>query len=161
MHITAIYPGTFDPITHGHSDLIQRAVRLFDHLIVAVAASPAKAPTFHVEERIDMARAALEGVERVEVCGFDQLLVDFIHERGAQVIVRGLRAVSDFEYEFQLAGMNRKLAADIETLFLMPAEQHAYVSSSLVREIAALGGDITPFVHPRVHAALMERLRRS
>ncbi len=158
MQITAIYPGTFDPITHGHTDLIQRAVRLFDHLIVAVAANPTKAPTFQVEERIDMARAALEDMERVEVCGFDQLLVDFIHERGAQVILRGLRAVSDFEYEFQLAGMNRKLAADVETLFLMPSEQYAYISSSLVREIAALGGDIAPFVHPKVFAALTERL---
>ncbi len=159
MQITAIYPGTFDPITHGHSDLIQRAVKLFDRLIVAVAANPVKSPTFCVEKRIEMAQWALEGIERVEVCSFDKLLVNFIHDRQAQVILRGLRAVSDFEYEFQLAGMNRKLAADIETTFLMPSEQHAYISSSLVREIAALGGDISPFVHPKVYEALIERLR--
>ncbi len=161
MQITAIYPGTFDPITHGHSDLIQRAVKLFDRLIVAVAENPVKSPTFSIEERIEMAQSALEGIERVEICGFDKLLVDFIHERQAQVILRGLRAVSDFEYEFQLAGMNRKLAADIETAFLMPSEQHAYISSSLVREIATLGGDISPFVHPKINAALIERLRRT
>lgn len=159
MQITAIYPGTFDPITHGHSDLVERATRLFDHIIVAVAANPLKKPAFSVEERIDMARSALADIDRIEVCGFGTLLVDFAREKRASVILRGLRAVSDFEYEFQLAGMNRKLAPGIETVFLMPAEQYAYISSSLVREIAALGGDVSSFVHHRVMAALSERMR--
>ena len=159
MQITAIYPGTFDPITHGHSDLVERATRLFDHIIVAVAANPLKKPAFSVEERIDMARSALADIDRIEVCGFGTLLVDFAREKRASVILRGLRAVSDFEYEFQLAGMNRKLAPGIETVFLMPAEQYAYISSSLVREIAALGGDVSSFVHQRVMAALGERMR--
>lgn len=159
MKLTAIYPGTFDPITHGHSDLVERAVRLFDHVIVAIAANPGKTPAFTLEERIAMARMALEGIDRVEVCGFDQLLVDFARARRARVIVRGLRAVSDFEYEFQLAGMNRRLSPDIETVYLMPAEQYTYISSSLVREIAALGGDISPFVHGYVKAALYEKMR--
>ena len=158
METRVIYPGTFDPITHGHSDLVQRAARLFDQVIVAIAANPPKAPAFTLEERLAMARLALAEIPGVEVCGFDSLLVDFARNKGAQVILRGLRAVSDFEYEFQLAGMNRKLAPGVETLFLMPAEQYAYISSSLVREIAALGGDIAPFVHPRVKTALMERL---
>jgi len=159
MQITAIYPGTFDPITHGHTDLVERATRLFDHVIVAVAANPLKKPAFSVEERIDMARSALADIDRIEVCGFGTLLVDFAREKRASVILRGLRAVSDFEYEFQLAGMNRKLAPGIETVFLMPAEQYAYISSSLVREIAALGGDVSSFVHQRVMAALGERMR--
>jgi pantetheine-phosphate adenylyltransferase len=159
MQITAIYPGTFDPITHGHSDLVERATRLFDHIIVAVAANPLKKPAFSVEERIDMARSALADIDRIEVCSFSTLLVDFAREKRASVILRGLRAVSDFEYEFQLAGMNRKLAPGIETVFLMPAEQYAYISSSLVREIAALGGDVSSFVHQRVMAALGERMR--
>ena len=159
MQITAIYPGTFDPITHGHSDLVERATRLFDHVIVAVAANPLKKPAFSVEERIDMARSALADIDRIEVCSFSTLLVDFAREKRASVILRGLRAVSDFEYEFQLAGMNRKLAPGIETVFLMPAEQYAYISSSLVREIAALGGDVSSFVHQRVMAALGERMR--
>ena len=159
MQITAIYPGTFDPITHGHTDLVERATRLFDHVIVAVAANPLKKPVFSVEERIDMARSALADIDRIEVCGFGTLLVDFAREKRASVILRGLRAVSDFEYEFQLAGMNRKLAPGIETVFLMPAEQYAYISSSLVREIAALGGDVSSFVHQRVMAALGERMR--
>ena len=156
---TVVYPGTFDPITHGHSDLVERATRLFDHIIVAVAANPLKKPAFSVEERIDMARSALADIDRIEVCGFGTLLVDFAREKRASVILRGLRAVSDFEYEFQLAGMNRKLAPGIETVFLMPAEQYAYISSSLVREIAALGGDVSSFVHQRVMAALGERMR--
>ena len=158
MQITAIYPGTFDPITHGHSDLVERATRLFDHIIVAVAANPLKKPAFSVEERIDMARSALADIDRIEVCSFSTLLVDFAREKRASVILRGLRAVSDFEYEFQLAGMNRKLAPGIETVFLMPAEQYAYISSSLVREISSLGGDVTPFVHRKVVAALNERI---
>jgi len=157
-HITAIYPGTFDPITHGHSDLVQRAARMFDQVIVAVAANPGKTPAFTLEERVALARTVLGGHDNVEVCGFNTLLVQFTQARGAQVILRGLRAVSDFEYEFQLAGMNRKLAPGIETLFLMPAEQYSYISASLVREIAALGGDISDFVHPDVRAALAKRL---
>lgn len=159
MQLTAIYPGTFDPITHGHSDLIQRATRLFDHVIVAIAANPAKTPAFALQERIELAQLALAGHARIEICGFDSLLVDFAAERGAQVILRGLRAVSDFEYEFQLAGMNRKLAPEVETLYLMPAEQYAYISSSLVREIAALGGDVSNFVHEDVMAALHKKMR--
>lgn len=159
MHTKAIYPGTFDPITNGHSDIIQRAARLFDHVIVALAANPGKSPTFTLQERLDMANTVLEGLENVSVCGFDGLLVNFAHEHGVNVIIRGLRAVSDFEYEFQLAGMNRKLAPDIETLFLTPAEQYAYTSSSLVREIAALGGDVSPFVHEKIMAELQRKLR--
>ena len=158
MEITAVYPGTFDPITHGHSDLVERAARLFDRVILAVAENPAKSPAFSLKERLAFAHEALASYSNVEVCGFDGLLVDFVRERNARVIVRGLRAVSDFEYEFQLASMNRQLAPEIETLFLTPAEQYAYVSSSLVREIAALGGDVTPFVHPRVAAALRGRI---
>ena len=158
-HITAIYPGTFDPITNGHSDLVERAARMFEHVIVAVAANPGKTPAFTVEERVDMARMVLSSHENVEICGFNTLLVEFTRSRSAQVILRGLRAVSDFEYEFQLAGMNRKLAPGIETLFLMPAEQYSYTSSSLVREIAALGGNVSDFVHPDVEAALRKRLR--
>ncbi len=159
MDKRAIYPGTFDPLTNGHSDLVQRAARLFEHVVVAVATNPGKAPQFSAEERIELARIALNGIDNVEVCGFDQLLVKFAKEKHAGVIIRGLRAVSDFEYEFQLAGMNRKLAADIETLFLMPAEKYTYLSSSLVREIAALGGDITAFVHPEIETALCRKMR--
>ena len=159
MPITAVYPGTFDPVTNGHSDLIQRAARMFDRVIVAVAANPGKTPAFSLDERVAMARTAVAGVERVEVCGFDSLLVDFVRERRAQVILRGLRAVSDFEFEFQLAGMNRKLAPGIESMFMMPAEQYTYLSSSVVREIAALGGEVTEFVHPEVEKALRQRMR--
>lgn len=156
---TAVYPGTFDPITNGHTDLVQRAARLFDRVIVAIAANPGKTPAFSVEYRVRLAQEVLSDLANVEVCSFDSLLVDFLHQRGAEVILRGLRAVSDFEYEFQLASMNRQLAPDIETVFLTPAEQYAFVSSSLVREIAGLGGDVSAFVHPRVVAALRERVR--
>ncbi len=159
MNITAIYPGTFDPFTHGHTDLVQRAARLFDKVIVAVAANPSKRPAFDLEERIRLARLVLSGLDNVEVCGFDTLLADYAKVRGAQVILRGLRAVSDFEHEFQLAGMNRRLAPTVETLFLTPAEQYAYISSSLVREIAALGGDVSEFVHESVRAALTVKPR--
>ncbi len=159
MTITALYPGTFDPITNGHSDIIERASRLFDRVIVAVATSSKKAPAFSLEERITMGRVALEHLENVEVCGFDTLLADYVQQRGAQVILRGLRAVSDFEYEFQLAGMNRRLAPKVETLFLTPAENYAFISSSLVKEVAELGGDVSAFVHPKVLAALKNRLR--
>lgn len=159
MPISAIYPGTFDPVTRGHSDLVCRAARLFDRVIVAVAQSTSKRTVFDIEERQAMARTALAEYPNVEVRAFDGLLVEFARAQGASVILRGLRAVSDFEYEFQLAGMNRKLAADIETLFLTPAEQYTYISSSLVREIAALGGDVSEFVHPAVMAELLNKLR--
>lgn len=152
-----VYPGTFDPITNGHVDLIQRAARLFDRVIVAVAADTHKTPVFSTEERVDLVRASLNGAPNVEVRSFKGLLVNFAREQGAAVILRGLRAVSDFEYEFQLAGMNRRMAPDIETVFLMPAEQYAYISSSLVREIARLQGDVSAFVAPEVQAALQAR----
>jgi pantetheine-phosphate adenylyltransferase len=155
----AIYPGTFDPITKGHSDLVERASRLFDTVIVAIAANPGKQPVFSLDERLALARVALEDCGNVEVCAFDGLLVEFAREKQAQVILRGLRAVSDFDYEFQLAGMNRTLAPDVETLFLTPAEQYANISSSLVREIAALGGDVSPFVHEKIRAELIRKLR--
>lgn len=158
MNITAIYPGTFDPITNGHSDLIERASKLFDRVIVAIAASPKKTPLFSIDQRIAMAREVLSPMENVEVQGFDSLLVDFAQQCQAQVTLRGLRAVSDFEYEFQLAGMNRRLAPQIETMFLTPAENYAYISSSLVKEVAGLGGDVSGFVHPTVATALTERL---
>ena len=157
--ITAIYPGTFDPITNGHGDLVQRATRMFGRVIVAVAANPGKTPAFSLDERISMVSAALAGLDKVEICGFDTLLVEFSKSKGAQVILRGLRAVSDFEFEFQLAGMNRKMAPSIETVFMMPAEQYTYLSSSVVREIATLGGDVSDFVHPEVKRALYKRLR--
>lgn len=159
MQTKAIYPGTFDPITRGHSDLVCRAARLFERVIVAVAASTSKQTVFDAEERQRMARTVLAEYPNVEVCTFDGLLVEFARRQGASVILRGLRAVSDFEYEFQLAGMNRKLAPDIETLFLTPAEQYTYISSRLVREIATLGGDVTDFVHPQVMAELLNKLR--
>ena len=155
---TVIYPGTFDPITNGHTDLVERASRLFDKVIVAIAASEDKGTAFPIEDRVSLARDVLGHIDNVEVCCFDNLLVDFVRQREAGVILRGLRAVSDFEYEFQLAGMNRHLAPEVETLFLTPAEQYAYISSSLVREIASLGGDVTPFVHRKVVAALRGRM---
>ena len=159
MPITAIYPGTFDPITLGHCDLVQRATRLFEKVVVAIAANPSKQPVFSLQERINMAINSLPQSPQISVQGFDGLLVDYAHSCGANVIIRGLRAVSDFEYEFQLAGMNRKLAADIETIFLTPAEKYAYISSSLVREVATLGGDVSPFVHTDVLAELKRRMR--
>lgn len=156
---TAIYPGTFDPITNGHKDLIQRAALLFDHLIVAIADNAKKSPAFTLVERVALAELVLADLHNVTVIGFDCLLVHFARKHQASIIVRGLRAVSDFEYEFQLAGMNRKLAPEIETIFLTPAEQYSHLSSSLVREIAALGGDVSDFVDPHIEAALRERMR--
>jgi len=155
---TAVYPGTFDPITNGHTDLIERAAKRFDRVIVAVHDNSTKAPALDWQERIGLARAVLKDHDNVVVEGFNGLLVEFVRQQGAGVILRGLRAVSDFEYEFQLASMNRQLAPEIETLFMTPDEHYAYVSSSLVREIAALGGDVTPFVHTEVVAALKRRL---
>lgn len=162
MKTTAIYPGTFDPLTNGHSDLVQRASRIFERVILAVATggqSGTKQPFFSVAERVSLAKEVLGNMPNVEVIEFDGLLVNFAQEQGAQVILRGLRAVSDFEYEFQLASMNRHLNEQIETLFLTPAEQYSYISSSLVREVAILGGDMTPFVHRKVAAALNNRIR--
>ncbi len=152
-----IYPGTFDPITNGHSDLVERASRLFERVIVAIAASPKKTPAFDLDHRAAMASQVLGHLPNVEVCGFDRLLIDFAHEKAASVILRGLRAVADFEYEFQLANMNRAMSPDIETVFLTPAEQYSYISSTLVREIASLGGNVSRFVHPLVQQALTER----
>ena len=154
---SVVYPGTFDPITNGHSDLITRAAALFDRVVVAVAKDVAKQPTFDTDDRVGLARAVCAGIDNVEVVAFSGLLVDFARRLQVHVIMRGLRAVSDFEYEFQLAGMNRRMAPDIETLFLTPAEQYAYISSSLVKEIARLGGDVSAFVAPTVHAAMQNR----
>jgi len=154
MSVVAIYPGTFDPITNGHVDLVERGARMFERLIVSVAANPNKQPLFSLDERVGMAREALAHLSKVEVCGFDILLVHHAKSVGANVIMRGLRAVADFEFEFQLASMNRRLDHQIESIFLTPAEQYAFISSSLVREVAKLGGNISPFVHPMVEAAL-------
>ena len=151
---TVVYPGTFDPITNGHIDLVERACNLFDHVIVSIAKSEKKKPLFSLEERIELAQSALSHISNVEVVGFDYLLVNFARDRGVTAILRGLRAVSDFEYELQLPNMNRALYQEAETIFLTPAEKHSYISSSLVREIAGLGGDISPFVHPEVASAL-------
>jgi pantetheine-phosphate adenylyltransferase len=153
----AVYPGTFDPITNGHADLVSRAAPLFERIILGVAESPGKEPGFALKERIALAKAALGDIPNVEVCGFKILLADFVREMGAGVLIRGLRAVSDFEYEFQLASMNRHLIPEVETLFLTPAEQYSFISSSLVREIARLGGDVSSFVHPDVDAAMKQK----
>jgi len=153
---TVIYPGTFDPITNGHIDLVNRASKLFEHVIVAVAINPTKTPAFTLEKRVNLAKQTLAGLPNVEVCGFEGLLVDIAREKKAQVIIRGLRAVSDFEHEFQLAGMNRHMEPNVETMFLTPAEQFSYISSSLVREVAELGGDVSAFVAPCVVEALAE-----
>ncbi len=154
---TAVYPGTFDPITYGHIDLVRRAAPLFERVVVGVAESPSKGPCFTLDQRVELARAALEGIPNVEVVGLHGLLAHFVRDIGGAVLLRGLRAVSDFEYEFQLASMNRHLIPEVETLFLTPAEQYSFISSSLVREIARLGGDVTGFVHPTVQAALKVR----
>ena len=158
--IKAVYPGTFDPLTRGHEDLVRRAATLFDKLVLAIADSKAKKPYFTLEERIAMAREVLGDMKNVEVVGFSSLLTEFVRKQGARVVLRGLRAVSDFEYEFQLANMNRQLAPDVESLFLTPSERYSFISSTLVREIAALGGDITKFVHPAVADALTLRFKK-
>jgi len=157
---TVVYPGTFDPITNGHIDLVERACRLFDHVVVAVAASTCKNPLFTLDERVELAQEVLSHLPNVEVCGFDILLVEFVRQKQAQAVLRGLRAVSDFEYEFQLANMNRALAPSMESLFLTPAEHLSYISSSIVREIALLGGDVSKFVSPVVEAALVKKFTR-
>ena len=156
----AVYPRTFDPITRGHEDLVRRACTLFDEIIVAVADSRGKRPFFEIDARVDMARQALSAYANVRVEGFSGLLMDFLRQQDARVILRGLRAVSDFEYEFQLAGMNRKLYPDVETLFLTPAEQYMFISATMVREIASLGGDVSPFVNPIVIPHLRARLAK-
>ena len=161
MSIVAIYPGTFDPITNGHADLVERGARMFERLIVSVAANPNKQPLFALEERVELACTTLAHLPNVEVRGFDILLVNYAREMGAHVILRGLRAVADFEFEFQLASMNRRLNPDIESIFLTPTEQYSFISSSLVREVAKLGGDITPFVHAEVAVALQARFAAS
>ena len=153
-----VYPGTFDPFTRGHEDLVRRASRLFDSVIVGIADSEAKRPFFSVDERLAMTREVLHPYPNVEVLGFSSLLMDFVHAQGARVILRGLRAVSDFEYEFQMAGMNRNLYPEIETLFLTPDEKYMFVSATIVREIARFGGDVSKFVHPVVSEGLRRKV---
>ena len=157
--IKAVYPGTFDPITLGHEDLVHRAARLFDEVIVAVAGSTSKNTVFSLEERTALATEVFTQYSNVKVVGFSGLLMQFVQDQGAQMVIRGLRAASDFEYEFQLAGMNRKLYPKLETIFLTPSEQYMFVSSSLVREVAKLGGDVHQFVSPTVEAAIMQKLQ--
>ncbi len=157
MNTTAIYPGTFDPITDGHLDLIARASKLFSKVIVAVAINPGKAPLFSLEERVDMAMRVTCSYPNVTIIGFSNLLVECAREQGANVILRGLRAVSDFEYEFQLAGMNRRLSPELETMFLTPAEQYEFISSSMIREVAKLKGDVSSFVPDYVEKRLIEK----
>ena len=154
---TALYPGTFDPITNGHSDLIERAAKLFDKVIVAIAESPKKKPLLGLSTRVALVEEVTSHLDNVEIIGFDCLLADLLAQQNANIILRGLRAVSDFEYEFQLAAMNRQLAPDVESIFLTPAEHLSFVSSTLIREISSLGGDISQFVHPAVNKALIEQ----
>lgn len=154
MSVSAVYPGTFDPITNGHIDLVQRAAGLFDHVIVAIAANPGKTPLFDLSHRVNLAKTILSPYRNVEVCGFSDLLVDFAQANGAKVILRGLRAVSDFEYEMQLASMNRHLKDSLETVFMTPSEETSFISASLVKEIALHGGDVSKFVHEDVVEAL-------
>ena len=157
--IKAVYPGTFDPLTRGHEDLVRRASRLFDNLVLGIADSRAKRTFFTLQERIDMAREVLSDVKNLSVVGFTGLLTEFVRKQDARVVLRGLRAVSDFEYEFQLAGMNRALNPDFETVFLTPGEQHMFISATLVREIATLGGDVSKFVDPVVCAKLTAKVK--
>ena len=152
--LTIVYPGTFDPFTRGHEDLVRRAARLFDRVVVGIAASETKRPMFTLDERIAMTREVLADVPNAAVTGFSSLLMAFVHEQGARAVLRGLRAVSDFEYEFQMAGMNRRLWPEVETLFLTPSEQYMFISATIVREIARFGGDVGDFVHPVVAARL-------
>ncbi len=155
----AVYPGTFDPLTRGHEDLVRRAATLFDEVVVGVADSRAKHPFFTAQERVDMAREVLAPYRNVTVLSFSTLLKDFVLAHGAKVILRGLRAVSDFEYEFQMAGMNRSLIPDVETVFLTPGEHYMFISATIVREIATLGGDVGKFVHPTVQARMEARAK--
>jgi len=157
--IKAVYPGTFDPLTRGHEDLVRRASRLFDHLVLGIADSSAKRTFFTLQERIDIAKEVLADVKNLHVVGFKGLLTEFVRQQDARVVLRGLRAVSDFEYEFQLAGMNRALNPEFETVFLTPGEQHMFISATLVREIATLGGDVSKFVDPVVRAKLIAKVK--
>lgn len=156
----AMYPGTFDPITNGHFDLVRRAADIFDRVVVAIAANPGKAPLFNLEERVELARQVLAGIPNVEVTGYSGLTVDFARQHGLRVVVRGLRAVSDFEFEFQLATMSRHLSDKVDYVFLTPTEQFNFISSTLIREIASLGGDVSQFVHPLVKEALTQAWAR-
>ncbi len=161
MAISAMYPGTFDPITLGHEDLVRRAARLFDHVVVAIALDTgSKVPMFTFDERVEMAKQALQHHDNVEIKGYSGLTVEYARENDHQVIIRGLRAVSDFEYEFQLANMNRALTEEVETVFLTPTDMYTYISSTLVREVAQLGGDVSGFVSPQVKAAIEERCKQ-
>jgi pantetheine-phosphate adenylyltransferase len=157
--LQAVYPGTFDPMTRGHEDLVRRASKLFDHVVVGVADSRSKKPFFSMDERVAIAKEVLGHYPNVQVCGFTGLLKDFVREHDAKIIIRGLRAVSDFEYEFQMAGMNRYLLPDVETIFLTPSDQYQFISGTIVREIAQLGGDVSKFVFPSVEKWLQERLK--
>jgi len=159
MSATAIYPGTFDPVTRGHIDICQRALKMFDHVVIGVADSPAKQPFFDIDERFDMLETVFDDNEQISVRRFSGLLIDFARDCDADVIIRGLRAISDFEYEVQLAGMNRSSAPEIETVFLTAAQRYAFVSSSLVREIARLDGDVSEFLHPEILRRLTEKLQ--
>jgi len=154
---SAVYPGTFDPITNGHHDLIRRAAGIFDRVVIGIAANPGKTPLFTVEERVELSRQVLADLRNVTVLGYSGLTVDFAREQGCGIVIRGLRAMSDFEFEFQLANMSRHLARDIDYVFLTPQEQFTFISSTLVREVALLGGDVSEFVHPVVAAALGSR----
>ena len=156
---TAIYPGTFDPITNGHHDLVRRAASIFERVVVAIAANPNKAPMFSLDQRVDMARRVLADLPHVEVMGYNGLTVEFARQNGLSVIVRGLRAISDFEFEFQLANMSRHLSPDIESVFMTPQEQYTFISSTLVREIAVMGGNVSEFVDPLVEAELKKHRR--
>ena len=158
MGIRAMYPGTFDPITNGHIDLIRRASGMFDEVVVAVADNPKKKPLFNLDERVSMAQEILKELKNVRIVGYSNLTIHFAKQENLNVIIRGIRAVSDYEFEFQLASMNRQLDENIETLFMTPADEYSYLSSSMVREIAAYGGDVSQFVHPLVNAAIKERV---
>lgn len=154
-----IYPGTFDPITHGHTDIITRSLRVFDKVVIAVAPNPAKHPLFNLADRLDMVRLVLKDLDQVEVTCFDGLLVSYVEQSGAHAIIRGLRAISDFEHEFQMALINRKLAKQVETVFLMPSEEYSYLSSTIIKDVATHGGALTEFVHPEVARRLQARIR--
>ena len=160
MKTRAVYPGTFDPFTRGHEDIVRRAAGIFEHVVVAIAANPNKTPTFDIEQRVILARGVLADLKNIEVVGYSGLTVEFARSNHISVVVRGLRAVSDFEFEFQLANMGRHLEPDVETMFMVPKEQFTFISSTLVREIAMLGGNISHFVHPLVEAAFKRRLKK-
>ncbi|MCW8091180.1 pantetheine-phosphate adenylyltransferase [Alteromonas sp. ASW11-130] len=160
MHTRAIYPGTFDPITNGHADLIERASQMFSHVIVGIASNPNKKPLFTLDERVELIKAVTSSLPNAEVKGFTGLLADFADQQNATILIRGLRAVSDFEYEFQLANMNRRLNPKLESVFLTPAEENSFISSTLVKEVAQHRGKVTDFCHPEVEKALIERFKR-